>query len=73
LSIELPASIGSIKGKVIDTGILGRVRLVDANYENPDGSVLAADTDLLGKTRAEGGVIGPIASLQSGANRVRVW
>ncbi|GHV81383.1 hypothetical protein AGMMS49944_31740 [Spirochaetia bacterium] len=75
LSIELPASIGSINGKVIDTGALGRVRLADANFENPDGSDLVVDTDLLGEARSNGiiGPIGPIGALQSGANRVRVW
>jgi hypothetical protein len=73
LSVALPASINDIKAKVIDTAALGRVRLADANYENPDGSAFAADTDLLGETRKNGTVIGPIAALKSGANRVRVW
>ena len=78
LSVELPASIGEIKAKVIDTQALGRVRLVDANYENPDGSDLVVDTDLLGETRNKAHTagyisVGPIAALKSGANRIRGW
>ncbi|MHC6202941.1 right-handed parallel beta-helix repeat-containing protein [Breznakiellaceae bacterium SP9] len=71
LSVELPPSIGSLNGRLFDTGILGRVRLADSNFENPDGSSLVLDTDLTGAARSNG--IGPIGVLKSGANRVRVW
>ncbi|MFP3043106.1 right-handed parallel beta-helix repeat-containing protein [Treponema primitia] len=73
LSIELPVSIDKINGKIIDTGILGRVRIADANFENPDGSELVVDTDLLDEVRRNGTIIGPIAALKNGANRIRVW
>ncbi|MDR0886757.1 MAG: DUF1565 domain-containing protein [Clostridiales Family XIII bacterium] len=73
LSIELPESITSLKTDVIDTEILDRVRLVDANYENPDGSELTIDTDILGAKRDAGAVVGPIASLKPGVNKVQIF
>jgi hypothetical protein len=52
--------------------------LADVDFENPDGSALVVDTDLLEEERDEVYIadyisIGPIAALKSGANRVRVW
>jgi hypothetical protein len=59
---------------VHDTLSLGRVRIVDADFENPDGSPLTLNTgygdeedSLSGKTA------GPIAGLKPGRNRVKIW
>jgi hypothetical protein len=73
LSIELPASIDELKAEVIETETLGRVRLADCNFENPDGSDLVLDEDLFEGLHSEGAAVGPLASLQAGANRVKVW
>jgi hypothetical protein len=73
LSIELPQSISEVNAKIIDTHILGRVRLADADFENPDGSDLVVDTDMFDKVRSTGAIIGPLVALKRGANRVRVW
>ncbi|MDR2433773.1 MAG: right-handed parallel beta-helix repeat-containing protein [Treponema sp.] len=61
---------------VHDTYSLGRVRIVDADFENPDGSPLTLNTgygddeedSLYDKT-----VAGPIAGLKPGHNRVKIW
>ncbi|CAI9390524.1 MULTISPECIES: right-handed parallel beta-helix repeat-containing protein [Bacillaceae] len=73
LSIELPENYESILGEVQTTQTLERVRIVDANFENPDGSEVAVDTDYLGELRQERSVLGPISTLKKGKNYVKVW
>jgi hypothetical protein len=52
-----------------------RVRFVDAEFEEPDGSPAVLDTDLLGTRKIEGDgyPAGPLAQLTSGASRIRIW
>lgn len=73
LSIELPENYESILGEVQTTQTLERVRIVDANFENPDGTEVAVDTDYLGELRQERSVLGPISTLKKGKNYVKVW
>ena len=64
------ARIGLVTGKDLE-----RVRFVDAEFEEPDGSPAGLDTDLLGvpKTAEQTYPAGPIASLASGSSRTRLW
>ncbi|MDR0886758.1 MAG: right-handed parallel beta-helix repeat-containing protein [Clostridiales Family XIII bacterium] len=73
VSITLPESIYSLKTDAIDTEILDRVRIVDANFENADGSALTIDTDILGQKYEAGSIIGPITKLKPGVNKIRLW
>ncbi|NLG98712.1 MAG: DUF1565 domain-containing protein [Chloroflexi bacterium] len=73
LSLELPESFESFPGKVQSTATLARVRIVDAEFENPDGSEVTLDTDFLDEKRAELSPIGPIAQLKKGKNYIKVW
>ncbi len=41
----------SFLGEVQSTNTLERVRIVDVEFENPDGSEVILDTDLLGNQR----------------------
>jgi len=54
---------------------LPRVRVADADFEEPDGSPVTADVDLLGERKepGHGHPAGPIASLSAGKSRIRVW
>ena len=54
---------------------LERVRFVDAEFEEPDGSPASLDTDLVGGRKTDGRTYpaGPIATLASGSSRTRVW
>jgi hypothetical protein len=55
---------------------LGRVRIVNADFENPDGSPITLNTDYADKLTGNPGdktTAGPIMSLTSGHNRVKVW
>jgi alpha-L-arabinofuranosidase len=73
LSIELPEDFDSLLGEIQSTKTLGRARIVDAEFENPDGSEVIVDKDLLGEQRAEKSVLGPFANLQAGKNYIKVW
>jgi len=73
LSCEMPESFENIQGQVHSTDTLPRTRIVDADFENPDGSRLVIDTDLLDAKRADISSLGPIASLKKGKNHIRIW
>lgn len=73
LSVELPDDFERILGEVQTTQTLKRVRIVDAEFENPDGSEVAIDTDYLGERKLAQSVLGPISSLKKGKNYVKVW
>jgi len=73
LTIELPEAFEKLAAGIHSTRTLPRVRLADADYENPDGSAVMLDTDLLGNRKPAQSVPGPIATLGKGKNRVKVW
>lgn len=73
LSCQLPDSFEKIIGEIHSTKTLERVRIVDAEFENPDGSDLILDIDFLDKKSPEKGPIGPIAIMTKGNNYIKVW
>lgn len=73
LEINLPDNFEELLGDVHSTHTLERVRLVDAEFENPDGSAVIIDTDLLGQVKEGQTVLGPLSNLKAGANRIKVW
>lgn len=73
LTIKLPKEFEEFKGNVHSTLTLPNIRIVVANFEKPDGSELVLDTDLFEEKKEDRSVIGPITSLQSGENRVKIW
>jgi hypothetical protein len=72
LNVTLPDDFGSFLNDVQDTASLGRVRIVDADFENPDGSPLTLDSDYFNKTVGKKTIAGPIASLKPGKNRIKL-
>lgn len=73
LCVTLPDNFGSRLNAPHTTKSLGRVRIVDADFENPDGSLLALDSDYLDMPVGEKSVSGPLAYLKGGENRIKVW
>jgi len=73
LNITLPEEFDAFVHEPRNTAALGRARIVDADFENPDGSLLTLDIDYFGTQKEDKGVTGPIGSLKSGDNRVKVW
>lgn len=73
LSCELPESFDNIQGEVQSTDTLPRTRIVDAEFENPDGSKIIVDSDLLDAKRSDKSSLGPVAQLKKGKNYIRIW
>lgn len=73
LELDADQELAEQRREIIDTKKLGMVRIVEAPYEQPDGSPVVLDTDYLGVSRGEGGPAGPFASLKEGHNRIKVW
>ncbi len=57
----------------ITTKLLGRPRITEAGYENPDGSPVRIDRDMLGRERPAAPVPGPLQELKPGKNRIRLF
>jgi hypothetical protein len=75
LEARLPEEFTRVRLGVVTGADLPRVRFADADFEEPDGSPVIADTDLLGERKepGHGYPAGPIASLGPGPSRIRVW
>lgn len=73
LNIYVPESFIEFKGKVYDTETLPKVRIVDADFEDENGTSLAIDTDLNDELRENESMIGPLQTLTTGNNKVKIW
>jgi len=73
LNITLPEGFESNKSDSYSTESLHRVRVVDAEFDNPDGTPLVFDTDYLDAPNGLKVAPGPIACLKAGKNRIKVW
>ena len=75
LETQLPEAFDAARVGLITGGDLERVRFVDAEFEEPDGSPARLDTDLVGnrKTGGQTYAAGPLTTLASGSARTRVW
>ena len=59
---------------IVTTDRLGRARISEVGFENPDGSPLKIDADYFGKPRNPmNPVAGPFANPQSGRQVIKVW
>ena len=75
LETDLPDAFRTASTGVITGSDLPPVRFVDADFEAPDGTPVLFDTDLNGERKDEGRTYpaGPLATLQPGSGRTRVW
>lgn len=75
LDARLPGEFDQARTGVITGSQLPRVRFVDAEFEERDGSPAVIDVDLLGDRKQSGQTYpaGPLSSLSAGVSRVRVW
>ncbi len=72
LNITLPDGFEACKSAPHTTRSLGQVRIVNADFENPDGSQLKLNSDLLDAMGDETVVAGPIYALRAGKNRIKI-
>lgn len=73
LEIYAEEDLLNLETRIIDTEMLGMVRIVEAPYENPDGTPVVLAEDFLGGRRKEKPLAGPFAELKAGFNRIKVW
>lgn len=73
LEFDVPAEVAACRVPPVRTSDLEHVRFVNADFENPDGSELVLDTDLLGDCAGMSEPIGPLNSLRPGHNATLVW
>ncbi|MCL2864492.1 MAG: right-handed parallel beta-helix repeat-containing protein [Lachnospiraceae bacterium] len=72
LSIE--KGVLDLETRIVETADLEDVRIVEAAFENPDGSPIVFDVDYTGAKRTEVTVnVGPFAGLVEGKNKIKVW
>jgi hypothetical protein len=70
--MTLDEAFDGIKAEVITTEKLGMPRIVEALYENPDGSHIRITHDMLGTQRGKNPTAGPVEGLKSGKVRVKL-
>ncbi len=75
VALDLPADVLTARVGVTSGRDLPPVRLVSAEFEEPDGTPVAIDVDLLGQRKEEGGdyPVGPFAEVPDASGRLRVW
>jgi hypothetical protein len=75
LETRLPNAFDDARVPLVTGRDLERVRFVDAEFEEGDGSPARPDTDLPGAHKSDGRTYpaGPVSTLASGASRTRVW
>ncbi|MDR3051847.1 MAG: right-handed parallel beta-helix repeat-containing protein [Oscillospiraceae bacterium] len=72
LCCTLPEAFDTFVSEPKTSQALGRVRIVDADFENPDGSTFVLDSDILDIPVAGKSVAGPCGCLKAGKNRVKI-
>jgi len=73
LEITLDSAFDSMKTETVTTEMLGMPRLTEELYENPEGSPICVDTDMLGNIRGANPTAGPIEGLKAGKQRIKIW
>lgn len=74
LKIVIPqGAFANLNTELIGTHNLEMTRLSEEGFENPDGSPLTIDLDLLQKPLGEKPVPGPLQCLHEGENLVQIW
>jgi hypothetical protein len=75
LECTLPVAFDHLRVHIVSGADLERVRFVDADFEEPDGTPAVLGADLVGVDKAPtiAYPAGPITALASGISRIRVW
>lgn len=72
LTLDLPEAIAKKTVAPVTTERLGQPRIVEENFENPDGSPIDFSIDFLGNKRDDVH-IGPFAATEAGKQEIVVW
>ncbi len=72
LEMDIDESIADVKTEIITTEKLGMPRITEALFENPDGTPITLDTDILGNKRSEAPTAGAFEGLYAGNVRIKI-
>jgi hypothetical protein len=72
LEITLDDAFDGINTATVTTEMLGMPRITEELFENPDGSPVTVDTDLLGNKRGACPKAGPIEALRAGKQKIKL-
>jgi hypothetical protein len=74
LNFSLDDRSAVLKNQFITTSLLGKAKMPNEAFENPDGSPLKIDTDYLGNNRSESNPsAGPFENPGKGSLKLKVW
>lgn len=73
LEIYVEEEVLSIGNEIITSDKLEVPRIVEERFENPDGSDIVLDKDMLGCCRGASPVPGPLQNLVVGYNKIKIW
>ena len=74
IELDLEPAMFELQGYILGTEDLNAPRVVEALFENPDGSPITFDVDYLGKKKSKDTMnVGPLVDLKPGKNRIQVW
>ncbi len=65
--------IGKLKTEPVDTKRMGKAKLPEQAFEQPDGSPITINKDYMGTPRGNNPRPGPFENVQDGQNRLKVW
>lgn len=73
LEITVGEEIQELPTELITTETLGNVRIVEAWFEQPDGSDIILNTDYFDTIRQEKPVVGPFENMLTGVHCFEIW
>ncbi len=74
LSINLDKSIFKMKNKMVTTELLGKAKIPNQRYENPDGSPFSINKDYFENIRnKKNPTVGPFEKPENGKIELKVW
>ncbi|MBE6654881.1 MAG: right-handed parallel beta-helix repeat-containing protein [Ruminococcaceae bacterium] len=72
LEMYIDESFAEVPTEIITTEKLGMPRITEALFENPDGTPITLDTDMLGNKRGSTPTVGALEGLYAGNVRIKI-
>jgi hypothetical protein len=74
LSMEIDNAVIDMKNVIVNSELLGRAKIPNQKYENPDGTEITIDRDYLGKRRnTTNPSAGPFSLERKKSIQIKVW
>ncbi len=74
LHLTLDDGVSGMNTELITTDMLGKAKMPDESFENPDGTPIKIDTDYFGKPRSTASpACGPFEGIKAGEQTIKVW